>query len=520
MPASSAPPVWDQVRPVPPPRAPSPARARLVRLAAAVTAALLLWWLGLRTAAVAVAVVFTTLTAAATAWPAVDRAATSVSARISRGASAALGAVLMGLVHFAVFLPASLLMRLAGRDPLRLRFQPDLPSYWTIRRPVPARLAARQYSLEPREPVFRRSVATRAAAAAGVVVLALAANYAAGAAWDALRPSRDDPRAGSPALADSPWSDEWFAEFADLRQRWEPLLGLVTDDHRGAHINVSGLTRASYQPAGPPADAPEVWFFGGSTTWGTVQRDEHTIPSHVARLAEADGTPVTVRNFGQRGWAIWQEATLLAQLVAAGEAPDVAVFYDGINEVAAQFQDPGARPTFGQAPRVAEAVRDAAGGPGPDDAWEAYVEHSAVHKLARAVSRSTREPVPADAELERRAADAADLHRQAVDHVRRLGAAYGFDAMFFWQPAVFTKPQGEEAARAGLGAPVRAIGRMYEAATPAAARPPVIDVSGVFEGVAGPLFVDWAHTNEEGAALVAAAIYAELRPVLEEAASP
>ncbi len=49
-----------------------------------------------------------------------------------------LSPVVMACVFFAVVTPLALAMRLAGRDPLRRRFEPGAPSYWIEREPGPA----------------------------------------------------------------------------------------------------------------------------------------------------------------------------------------------------------------------------------------------------------------------------------------------------------------------------------------------------------------------------------------------
>jgi hypothetical protein len=41
--------------------------------------------------------------------------------------------IIMGIVFFAVLTPIAIMMRCAGRDPLRLRFEPAKPSYWLDR---------------------------------------------------------------------------------------------------------------------------------------------------------------------------------------------------------------------------------------------------------------------------------------------------------------------------------------------------------------------------------------------------
>lgn len=51
--------------------------------------------------------------------------------------------VVMGFLFFAVITPIGIIMRLAGNDPLRLRFERDIPSYWLAR----ASLGDRQTSM-------------------------------------------------------------------------------------------------------------------------------------------------------------------------------------------------------------------------------------------------------------------------------------------------------------------------------------------------------------------------------------
>ncbi len=41
--------------------------------------------------------------------------------------------ILMGVIFFCVLTPLAIIMRRVGRDPLRLRFEPDKRSYWLAR---------------------------------------------------------------------------------------------------------------------------------------------------------------------------------------------------------------------------------------------------------------------------------------------------------------------------------------------------------------------------------------------------
>jgi hypothetical protein len=53
--------------------------------------------------------------------------------------------ITMALLFFAVVTPIGLVMRLAGRDPLRLRFEPAEPSYWVPRASQRRRSMARPF---------------------------------------------------------------------------------------------------------------------------------------------------------------------------------------------------------------------------------------------------------------------------------------------------------------------------------------------------------------------------------------
>lgn len=43
--------------------------------------------------------------------------------------------LIMGLIFFVTVTPVGLIMRLLGKDPLRLRFEPEAKSYWIERKP-------------------------------------------------------------------------------------------------------------------------------------------------------------------------------------------------------------------------------------------------------------------------------------------------------------------------------------------------------------------------------------------------
>ncbi|MEZ5320885.1 MAG: hypothetical protein R2698_02170 [Microthrixaceae bacterium] len=113
-----------------------------------------------------------------------------------------------------------------------------------------------------------------------------------------------DPRQDLPAMANAPWRAELFREMQLTPGGYWPFTEYRPAFH-GKWVNLTGWERRTYRPAGLDVSrAPVVWMFGGSTTWGEAQRDGYTIASYLGRLAEKAGTPIVVRNFGQRGGPI------------------------------------------------------------------------------------------------------------------------------------------------------------------------------------------------------------------------
>jgi lysophospholipase L1-like esterase len=322
-------------------------------------------------------------------------------------------------------------------------------------------------------------------------------------------PPTTDPRLTVPAYAGESWPERYFEEMDALAYTYVPFIGPRVRTVHGQYINSSEGIRRSYEPAGADdPETPEVWFFGGSTMWGEGQRDLHTIPSEVARLAEADGVPLHVVNFGERGYTAYQEFLLFEQESAARGAPDLAVFFDGQNELGTQHESPenlSVQPTVYQLATVLEALRLAPALPGQSEPAEPsleaeYEQTSAVHKLLRMLDLI--EPVAAqetDPERYQQELDnAVAIYSRSVQLIRDLGRRRGTRVVNFWQPG-------------------RSDNTSYQALVdriPAG----VVDITDAFDPGPGDegIFIDGGHTNEVGARLAAEAIWEHLAPVVDQ----
>jgi hypothetical protein len=95
------------------------------------------------------------------------------------------------------------------------------------------------------------------------------------------------------------------------------------------------------QPWPPDRTAQHVlFFFGGSTSFGSNARRLHD-PRALGEL-RAKGCAVDVYNFGRPDYFSTQERILFEQLTNAGQVPDVALFFDGLND----FVHYDGRPAF------------------------------------------------------------------------------------------------------------------------------------------------------------------------------
>jgi hypothetical protein len=481
----------------------------------------LLLWQGHLVAAVALLALLGVLTQARAVSPRFARGMDRAMSRFAGRVAQVVATVLLGAVYVVILVPGWLLMRLTGQ---RL----GGPAGWAAR-PPSTKLEKPQRSFGvDRRPALARSGRSRALAALGVVFALLVLDLAAGAVLSgthALEPvDRGDLRrlflasqerpTRPRAWADVPFAEAMDAEFTDYQLssgdfQFEPFLGTRVQAYDGRYLNTTDRERISYEPPLSAGDRPlRIAFFGGSVMFGMGQRDEHTIPSEFARLAEERRVSVQVRNFGLPRWVAWQEVLYLERLLADGESFDAIVMLDGYNEFAVQAPSGMDDPTFYSASGITGMVGQVhdqrATEPGffdgLDELVETYRRNSATWRLvdrARGVEAPSFGSGADPGSPEEQVANALGVFGRAVDLGRGLAEDHGIPIHHFWQPR-----------EGGWPDPVLA-------ALPSG----VVDVSGVFDGREGELYYDGIHTNERGARLLAEALWREIGPDLAAAAT-
>jgi lysophospholipase L1-like esterase len=334
-----------------------------------------------------------------------------------------------------------------------------------------------------------------------------------------------DPVAMGDPQARQPWFDEFTREYDATRpQEWRSYVYWGRrPGFRGRYVNIdSAGRRVTPQPRTPAVPAARVYFFGGSTMWGTAQRDDHTIPAEAARRLQAlagPGERIEVTNFGESGYVMTQELLALMLALRAGDRPDVVVFYDGINDVgtAVQYGAPGIPQN--ESKRVAEfamgrAIDRASFERGIRKdlrAW-AVLFGASVKQLALFdwIQSKKQTPEQTFISADSAARSTARSYAETARMVEALGRTYGFVPIYVWQPSVHATPKVltpfERRIVAGIDRSSferriketqLAIPPIVDSAMTAIAPGRFVDAAGLFRGDTMSVFVDRIGHNTE-----------------------
>jgi len=343
------------------------------------------------------------------------------------------------------------------------------------------------------------------------------------------RSTLPDRTASADAYAGAQWSVAYFDEFRRaVRVDWKPYVEWWQRPFRGAYVTIDerGLRPTPGENAAEK-EAIRILCFGGSTMMGMGARDEHTIPAVLARRLGELSHRVVAINYGQLGHNSTQEAITLQQVLKAGERIDVAVFYDGINEMACAEQTGRADGLFNEARRRAEFNLLH-----PDRRLELFAAAMiaaaprTLRRLRQLTGLSLAGPMPApEPDLSRvdigaLAAEVVANYAANLRLIRLLAREYGFRPIFFWQPVLTTKrtlTRDEQRWGKDYTKHPEARRRLYAAILDArrgcreiADANDTVDLSTLFDDRTDPVYIDLYHLSEAGNAAVAEAMLPSL----------
>ncbi len=368
-----------------------------------------------------------------------------------------------------------------------------------------------------------------------LVIVAALVEVSAFIALHAYHSFHRDPLAPqkSPVYDSESWGREFWAEqtsfWAKARSTYQPFTVWGVRKWHGKYINTDdmelGTWRRTVQSMGQDcskAGVRNVWVFGGSTVFGIGTPDSATIPSYLSRELNVHPTDcVEVTNLGAEGFVTNQELILLLQQLKAGRRPDIAIFYDGVNESLVGGFSPGVPTEHWNF----ELIRSKFESSGPTRLSCLRLLYSAqLVSLLRERAASQNQATISDAELAARAQATLQNYEANLKFVQLLANEYRFKAYFFWQPVLaygdkplvpFEQKLKEARTQELQGRVYRGLRAVYEQAErESVASHKFVFLGNAFEEVKDPIYVDEFHLDPRGNEIIAHTIAETVDPVI------
>jgi lysophospholipase L1-like esterase len=286
----------------------------------------------------------------------------------------------------------------------------------------------------------------------------------------------------------------------------------VLDEFHGSYINIDtdGIRQT---PNFADNSAKTIYFFGGSTMWGEGARDNYTIAGHVARLLYENDTPQKVVNYGQTGYVSTQDLIWFQLQLLQGDIPDVAVFYQGFNDVLAAWGNDAVGVTLQENMRLNDAEAGRKLRAGQPVLSLPNFKLTQLDLSQAAVSNVTAENI-------------ANRWFANVEMLEALADSYGVKVLFAWQPAIIFKDtlseseqaiyQRTENERSGLFSLYADVDAIVRERLAGGDYENIVLLGDLFVDIDEALFHDLVHITEVGNAYVAEAIVPYLNTLLEE----
>jgi len=364
-----------------------------------------------------------------------------------------------------------------------------------------------------------------------LICLLVTINLASAVILRIVRPGEDtgpDPRAALPNYEDHNRALQALEETSSSQKRVDyiPFIEWKRKPFNGEAVTVgSDGDRVDHFPDPTDPAAKSVHFFGGSTMWGTGVDDNGTIPASFAR----SNPDLRVLNHAESAFVSRQGLEYLIRLLNEGESIDVAISYDGVNDVANLCRRGISVGGHAEEPDLVEALEEE---PSDLSLWGATKRllflrtQQLVERLDADVDDA--DALPGDAPPPDYFACEDDPERtQAVArtllsnwrHARDISAAEGIEFRAILQPvAHMGSPRLDHLPELSTDNWQLELASQYEVVYPIlqeaiadSKEDWMLDMSDAFDG-SEQLYIDFCHVTSEGNEIIAAAIDKVVRP--------
>jgi lysophospholipase L1-like esterase len=134
-----------------------------------------------------------------------------------------------------------------------------------------------------------------------------------------------------------------YRELRLHKTTWQPYVHYRLDsvNLKFSKTNKNGVRRTLNLNLKDATKAYKIYCFGGSTMFGFGARDQFTIPSELSKIIHSQYPNINIEivNYGVQGYTRSMENIQYMNLILEENKPDLAIFYDGANEVLSAFQN-------------------------------------------------------------------------------------------------------------------------------------------------------------------------------------
>ncbi len=346
-----------------------------------------------------------------------------------------------------------------------------------------------------------------------------------------------DSRIEADAYKGEHWVKDCFKELESISTVWRPYVQWRRDRFSGKYVHVDdrGVRRTWNPECAGETGKVKILMLGGSSLWGFGARDDFTIPSYLSRFVSASTNRCTeVTNYAETGYVVTQEVVALIGALQAGFAPDIVIFYDGVNDVFSSFQNNTAGLPQNEINRRREFnVLSAKTIPLLWTFGSTLLKRSETYRAAKAIAAGRYKAGDGDwtmgygwagidkATSERLAREVVRNYRSNMKIVEALGRSFDFKALFYWQPLVFHKRNStsyESQITRRTKEMKDSFLNVYEAVSRSEGPPGnenFHDLSNIFLDFQGPIFIDLCHVSEKGNEIVARRIASDVLSIVQ-----
>jgi lysophospholipase L1-like esterase len=300
-----------------------------------------------------------------------------------------------------------------------------------------------------------------------------------------------------------PWGHAFWTEHFEAKEalEYDPYVLWRTAEFTGEYVNVDSGGRRSTHDREPCTYS--VFLLGGSAAWGWGVPDWGTVSSYLGEQLADFGLSACVRNLGEQGFVSSQELIRLENELRRGNIPDVAIFYDGFNDMLTAWENRRAGIHY-RLERIAAKLEE-----DPDRPLalvRTLMGHTRLATLKRRLiaPRPSSDDAPRSPTLARQAVEAYEANFRLA---QALGAAFGFDVVFVWQPYIRAGSKTltpDEQKMWSLKYPYPFLAAVDSIARERAA---VVDglhyFGDVFDSETGQMWIDFVHVTPEANRVVA-----------------